>query len=83
MEIHLLEFVIGTKEDIKVEDIKTREPLMLSVGTATTVGIVTSIRETIADVRLKLPICAEAGQRMAIGRRIGGRWRLIGYSIIK
>ncbi|HWG91049.1 MAG TPA: translation initiation factor IF-2 subunit gamma, partial [Candidatus Thermoplasmatota archaeon] len=41
MAITLLDRVVGTTEDLKVEAIKTREPLMLNVGTATTVGVVT------------------------------------------
>jgi translation initiation factor 2 subunit 3 len=56
---------------------------MLNVGTATTVGIVTSAREQLSDIALKIPISAESGQRIAISRRIGGRWRLIGYGIIQ
>ncbi len=69
---------------INVENIKMNEPLMLTVGSATTVGIVSSIRkkETV-EVRLKLPVCAEKEERVAISRRVGGRWRLIGYGIIK
>lgn len=83
LDIHLLERVVGTEEELKVDDVKTNEPLMLSVGTATTVGVVTSARANVADIALKIPVCAEAGQRVAIGRRIGGKWRLIGYGIIK
>jgi translation initiation factor 2 subunit 3 len=33
-------------------------------------------------VNLKLPVCADKGTRVAISRRIEGRWRLIGYGII-
>lgn len=83
MKINLLERVIGSAQELKVEEIKTREPLMLNAGVATTVGIVTSAREKEVDVSLKLPICAEKGQRIAISRRVVGRWRLIGYGIIK
>jgi translation initiation factor 2 subunit 3 len=83
MENHLLEFVVGTEEAIRVENIKTGEPLMLNAGAATTVGIVTSARENIVDLNLKLPICADTGQRIAISRRVGTRWRLIGYGILK
>ncbi len=82
LEIHLLKRVVGTKDEIDVEDIKTNEPLMLNIGTATTVGIVTSARENSVELRLKLPICADKGERVAISRRIGARWRLIGYGII-
>jgi translation initiation factor 2 subunit 3 len=82
MKVHLLDFVVGTAEDIKVEDIKTREPLMLRIGTATTVGMVTSARGEEVDASLKIPVCAEEGQRVAISRRISGKWRLIGYGTI-
>ena len=83
VEVNLLERVVGTAEDLKVEGIKTSEPLMVSVGTATTVGVVTSAREPIADMALKIPVVAETGQRVAVSRRIGGKWRLIGYGVIR
>ncbi len=83
METHLLDRVVGSADEITVEDIKTNEPLMLSVGTATTVGIVKSARQEVAEVHLKIPVCAEKGQRVAISRRISGKWRLIGHGIIQ
>jgi len=83
METHLLERVVGSFEEQKVEGIKTNEPLMLNVGTSTTVGIVSSARKDVCDVNLKIPLCIEAEQRVAISRRFAGKWRLIGYGIIK
>ncbi len=83
MEVFLLDRVVGSASELEVESLKSNEPLMLSIGTATTVGMVVSARENIADTRLKIPVCAEAGQRVAISRRISGRWRLIGYGIIQ
>jgi translation initiation factor 2 subunit 3 len=83
LDLSLLAKVVGTSDDTAVEPVKTREPLMLSVGTATTVGVVTSARESSAEMSLKLPVCATLGQRIAISRRVGGRWRLIGHGILK
>ena len=83
VDVHLLERVVGTEEELQVEGIKTSEPLMISVGTATTVGVVTSARESLADMTLKIPVVAEPGQRVAVSRRIGGKWRLIGYGVIR
>ncbi len=83
VEVRLLERVVGAAEDMKVESIKTSEPLMISVGTATTVGVVTSARESLSEMTLKIPVVAEAGQRVAVSRRIGGKWRLIGYGVIR
>lgn len=82
-EIELLEKVVGTADDVKVEGVKTSEPLMLSIGTATTVGMVTSARGSTAEMALKIPVVAEPGQRLAISRRIGGKWRLIGHGLMK
>ncbi len=85
MDLHLLERVVGATDELEIEDIKTSEPLMLNVGTATTVGIVTSARADVdvAEVKLKRPICAQSGSMVAISRRVGSRWRLIGVGVIK
>src|SRR5437667_12738641 len=83
VEVNLLERVVGVPEVLEVEGIKTSEPLMVSVGTATTVGVVRSARENRADMALKIPVVAEPGQRVAVSRRIGGKWRLIGYGVLK
>jgi len=81
VEVDLLDRVVGGEGE--VEDISTGEPLMLSVGTATTVGSVTSARKGECEVRLKRPVCAEEGSKMAINRRVGSRWRLIGVGAVK
>ncbi len=83
MDLHLLERVVGSDEETEVEPVKTTEPLMLITGTARTVGVVSSARGDEAEVKLKLPICAEPGQRVAVSRRLGTRWRLIGYGVIQ
>jgi translation initiation factor 2 subunit 3 len=82
LETYLFEKVIGTKEMIKVERIKPGENLVINCGTAVTLGKVNSIRRDIVHLSLKKPICAERKTRVAISRRILGRWRLIGYGII-
>ncbi|HID72283.1 MAG TPA: translation initiation factor IF-2 subunit gamma, partial [Thermoplasmata archaeon] len=83
LQITLLKRIVGYKEDVAVEKIRTGEVLMLTIGTTNTVGVVTSERGDVADVSLKMPVCADQGQRAAISRRIGNRWHLIGYGVIK
>ena len=83
LSITLLKRVVGTIEEKNVEPIKTNEPLMLTIGTATTVGIVSEAHDQKIGAKLKLPVCAEEGQRIAISRRIDGRWHLIGYGEIE
>ncbi|GGM70930.1 translation initiation factor IF-2 subunit gamma [Thermogymnomonas acidicola] len=82
IETHLLKRVVGFQEELKVEPIKSKENLMLTVGTSNTVGTVTSARDTTAEISLKYPVAATVGERVAIGRRISNRWRLIGYGNI-
>jgi len=83
LTINLLKRVVGTIEEKNVDPIKTNEPLMLTIGTATTVGIVSEFHGEKITVKLKLPVCANEGQRIAISRRIDGRWHLIGYGEIE
>jgi len=82
LETHLLQRVVGSKEDLIVEPIKLNEALMLNVNSAATVGIVTELHKNTFKCKLKLPVCAENGSRVTISRRIGNRFRLIGYGII-
>ena len=83
MDVQLLERVVGIEKEIKVEKIKMNEPLMLVIGTAVTLGTVTSVRDDVVEVKLRRPVCAENGWRVAISRRVGGRWRLIGAGTIR
>jgi translation initiation factor 2 subunit 3 len=83
LSINLLKRAVGTIEEKNVEPIRTNEPLMLTIGTATTVGIVSDFQGEKIGVKLKLPVCANEGQRIAISRRIDGRWHLIGYGKIE
>ncbi|KXS45053.1 MAG: translation initiation factor IF-2 subunit gamma [Methanolobus sp. T82-4] len=83
LELHLLQRVVGVSDEEEIDPIKTSEPLMLNVGTATTVGVVTSARKDVAEVKLKRPVCADIGGTVAISRRVGSRWRLIGVGVIQ
>jgi translation initiation factor 2 subunit 3 len=68
--------------DSQIDDISTGEPLMMTIGTATTVGAVTSARDGECEVKLKRPVCAPVGAKIAINRRVGTRWRLIGVGTL-
>jgi len=83
LETYILERVVGTKELAKVENISKDETLLLHVGAAITVGKVVSVKNNVATLKLTRPVCALAGSRVALSRKIAGRWRLIGYGMIK
>lgn len=67
----------------KIDPIKLGEPLMINVGTARTIGMIKSQKKDTVEIDLKLPVCAEAGERAVLSRRIGDRWRLIGFGDIQ
>jgi len=83
LEVHLLERVVGSKDELEVVPIKMSEALMLNVNSASTVGVVRDVQKDVVRCTLKLPICARKGSRVTISRLIGSRFRLIGYGILK
>ncbi len=83
LKTDLLKIVIGSKKEIKTENIKKLENLMINVNAAATIGVVEEIKKNKIKVNLKLPVCAEKGMRVTISRLIESRWRLIGIGIIE
>jgi translation initiation factor 2 subunit 3 len=83
LEFHLFERAVGTKDMLEVKGVNVGEVLLLDVGTAPTVGKVVSIKKDMAELQLTRPICAEDNARVAVSRKLAGRWRLIGFGIIK
>jgi len=80
LDVKLFETLLG-KEKETVKSLVKGEPLMFSVGSAVTVGLTENPRK--GEFKLKLPVCADVGGKVAISRRIGARWHLIGYGVIK
>lgn len=83
VETHFFERAIGTKEMIAIDRIHLKESLLLDIGTTITVGEVVSVKGDEATLKLGRPVCVEKGTRAALSRKVAGRWRLIGYGIVK
>jgi len=82
LETHVLEWVVGTKELVKVERINLDETLLLHVGAAVNLGKVTAVKGNSVKIKLTRPICAQPNTRVAISRKITARWRLIGFGVL-
>jgi translation initiation factor 2 subunit 3 len=80
---NLLERVVGVKEDTEVKPLAKNEVLMLNVNSAATVGVVLDPSKKNTTCVLKKPIAANPGDRITISRKVGDRFRLIGYGILK
>ena len=79
----MLERVVGLKELVRIDKLNVREPLMLTVGTAITLGITTRVSKDELEIVLKRPVVAWSGARVAISKQVHGRWRLVGWGVIK
>ncbi len=82
IKANLFKEVLGTAEHKKVEPIKTKEMLMLSVNTTITVGIIEKISGDELELSLNIPIVSLKGDNVGIARNIQGHWRLIGFGEI-
>ncbi len=83
IEYKMLERVVGTKELVKVPPMRQREIVMLTVGTAVTLGVITRLTRDEMEVALRRPVVAWDGARVAISRQVMGRWRLVGWGIVR
>lgn len=82
LEPHLLERVVGAKDELIVEPVKEREFLMLNVNSSATIGIVDKISKNKFHIILRIPVCCSKDDRITISRKLGDRWRLIGWGKI-
>lgn len=82
LDAELMDSLIGSGEEMEIENIKEHEALMVNVGTTKSAGIVTQAGKDV-KIDLKMPVCAEEDDRVAISRQIDSRWRLIGHGKIK
>jgi len=79
LNVNLLDRVIGSEVQMKVQPLKHGEKLLLVVGTEKTGGTVTKILKNSVIIKLTPPICPPENFIYAISRIINRRYRLIGY----
>ena len=82
MKTKLFDEVFGMEQHQKVEPIKTKEVLMLSVNTTITLCTVEKISKENIESSLNIPIIALSGDNAGIARNINNHWRLIGFGEI-
>jgi len=77
IEFHLLE-----RPDLKNPPLALNEAIVVCIGTKTSVGFVESSKHNKVHIKLKGALVGEKGQKVAVCRKIGQRWRLAGYGIM-
>ncbi|HSL14366.1 MAG TPA: translation initiation factor IF-2 subunit gamma, partial [Nitrososphaeraceae archaeon] len=83
IDTYLFDTAVGTQEPVKVDPIKKNEHLRINIGTLATTALVTNTKENKIEINLKKPVCIIQSSRVALSRKIGERWRLIGSGITK
>ncbi|MFB6158379.1 MAG: translation initiation factor IF-2 subunit gamma [Candidatus Nanohalobium sp.] len=81
IKAELMDRLAGAEQEEEIDNIREHEALMLNIGTTKTAGVVTQAGKHVR-LNLKMPVCVEEGDRVAISRQIGSRWRLIGHGRI-
>jgi len=81
MEYHVLERKIQ-KVDVHTP-FKYQELVALAIGTMPAAGIVVSAKSDEITVKTKRPVAVEPGMKIAVSRKLGNRWRLVGYGVVK
>jgi translation initiation factor 2 subunit 3 len=79
----LLKRVVGTREMVKTQPINKGEILIITAGTAIRVGRVANLASDTIEIQLRDPVVAWEGSRIAISRRVLGRWRLTGWGVVE
>lgn len=82
LEYSMFERVVGVKGVVKTEPLRVGEVLNVNMGSALTQAAVKDVRDNRVRLDLKIPVCAEKGQRIAVSRLVERRWRLIGYGVL-
>ncbi|MEM4590026.1 MAG: translation initiation factor IF-2 subunit gamma [Candidatus Micrarchaeia archaeon] len=73
-----IEYSLLSRVDYENSSIKEGEMIVISAGTATTLGVAQKVKKNKMEVLLKRPIAAPIGSKIAISRRVNQRWRLAG-----
>jgi translation initiation factor 2 subunit 3 len=81
IDTYLFDSAVGTQEPVKVEPIRKNEPLRVNIGTLATTALVTNTRDNKIEIKLKKPVNLTRSSRIALSRKSGERWRLIGSGI--
>jgi translation initiation factor 2 subunit 3 len=82
-DIFEIEFSLLKRSDMENPPFKLNEPLVLGIGTSTSIGFVQKIKKNTMSIALRRPVCAESKTKIAMSRKIGQRWRLCGFGILK
>jgi len=80
MEYHELERKV---QKVEHAPFKFQEMLALAIGTMPAAGFVVSAKSDELTIKTKKPVTVPKGTTIAVSRKIGNRWRLVGYGVVQ
>lgn len=90
VSFHLVRRLLGIKstegadkKESKVKRLQKDENLMLNIGSTSTGATILSVTRDLARLRLMQPVCSRELEKIAMSRKINGKWRLIGWGVIQ
>ncbi len=79
LKANLFKEILGDEKETAVTPIKVNEPILLSINTSISVGMVSKVKGTEIEMALKIPLVALKGSKIGMARNVSGHWRLIGW----
>ncbi len=83
LKYELFQYIIGLKELVRSERLRTGEALKLNIGTLAVNGVVAEVTNEFIRIELRRPAVAIPGDKVAISRLISERWRLAGMGYVQ
>ncbi len=78
-----LRYQLVEREDMPKEPIREKEPLFLNIHGFVTAGVVVKATKDTVEMVLKRAVAVEKGEKVAINRRVGQRWKLAGIGFVE
>ena len=72
----------GDKRGARIQKLAKGDVLMVNIGSLSTGGKVTGVKQELTKILLNHPVCTEIHVKIALSRKIDNHWRLIGWGEI-
>ena len=64
---------------IEIPKFKPNDAVIVTIGTSTNLGIITTCKNDYLEIKLKMPAIVEKNQRVALSKKTESGWRLVAY----
>ncbi len=69
-------------KSVQNSSFKPNDVILMNAGTQKTIGVCVA-PGNVSKFKLKRPVCIDLGDKVVLSKQVNGRWRLIGWGILK